>query len=69
MTDETPNQPDLYAYAVREIGRKSYFTKIGAVFAHAKGGGLTVDLDALPIERKMVLFPPREEETAEPETP
>lgn len=64
MSDEpTKKHPELFAFAVRETGEKPFFTKIGAVFAHSKGGGYTIDLDAHPVDRKIVLFPPREDAT------
>ena len=67
MTDEAQSKgPELFAYTVRETGEKSYFTKIGAVFAHAQGGGFTINLEAHPIDRKIVLFPPRQEEDTAP---
>lgn len=67
MTDEiNNNKPEHYAYAVRETAGKSYFTRIGAAFAHAKGGGMTIDLDAVPVDGRLVLFPPREDNREEP---
>jgi len=38
---------------------KTVFIKIGAAFT-IKNDGLSVQLDALPINGEMVLFPPRE---------
>lgn len=59
--------PGLYAFAVRETENgKPTFTKIGAVFAHSKGGGFNIDLDAHPVDRKLVLFSPKEEASHEP---
>lgn len=39
---------------------KSYFTKVGAAFP-TKGGGYSVVLDALPLDGKLLLLPPREQ--------
>lgn len=65
MSDQKQNsKPDLFVYVVRETEEKNYFTKIGVAFAHSTGGGLTIDLSAHPIDRKLVLFPPKEEESA-----
>lgn len=36
------------ALTVRESNGKSYFTKIGAMFANRSGGGFTLVLDAVP---------------------
>ena len=69
MTDHTDNKPNLYAYAVRETDHTSYFTKIGAAFAHTKRQGFTVDLSAHPLDNKIVLLPPKEEDETENSTP
>lgn len=53
--------PDFVVYAVRERdGAKDVWTRIGAAFKHEKEG-VTLLLDALPIGRKIVLMPPRED--------
>jgi hypothetical protein len=41
-------QPTLITYTVKERGegRKAIWTKIGAVFPHDKGKGMTIQLDA-----------------------
>ena len=64
MTEETNKQPGLIAYAVRQSGEKSYFTRIGAAWPNSKGG-FGLRLDALPVNGEIVLFPPREEDDAE----
>lgn len=53
-------QPELLAYAVEERDSKSYYTKIGAAWA-TKNGGYSIRLNALPIDGKLVLFPPKED--------
>ena len=53
------NQPVLIAYAVRERpGKKSIWTRIGAAWPHDKGAGLTVILNLMPIEPRIVLVEP-----------
>ncbi|MEO0510808.1 MAG: hypothetical protein AAF065_13230 [Verrucomicrobiota bacterium] len=65
MSDENQNnKPDLFVYVVRETEEKNYFTKIGVAFAHSTGGGLTIDLSAHPIDRKLVLFPHKEDDAS-----
>jgi len=59
MSDQPKKSKPTDAYAVRKNGEKSYFTKIGVAFAHAKGGGFTVDLTAYPVGNTIVLFPPK----------
>lgn len=56
-------QPTLIAYSVKELGKgkPSIWTKIGAAFAHEKGQGLTVQLDALPLSDRIVLREPKKD--------
>ena len=55
------NKPELFAYSVIESGEgeKSHWHKIGAVFPN-KGGGYTLILDSLPLDRRVVLRKPFE---------
>jgi hypothetical protein len=56
-------QPTLIAYSVKERGegKQAIWTKIGAAFAHGKGKGLTIQLDALPLGDSIVLREPKED--------
>ena len=58
---DTNNKPTHFAFTVRETksGGK-FWTPIGAVFAHGKGGGFTVQLSALPLDGKIVCMLPKE---------
>jgi len=60
------SKPTFYAYAVkqRDKGQKDIWTRIGAAFTHKKGDGLTIELDALPVDGKIVLMPPKDEAEA-----
>ncbi len=51
------NQPVLIAYAVKERNarQKATWTRIGAAWPHDKGAGLTVILDFLPVDKRIVL--------------
>ena len=55
------NEPVLIAYAVRDRppGKRAIWTRIGAAWPHDKGAGLTVILDFLPAEPRIVLVEPR----------
>ncbi len=57
------NKPYLIAYSVKERGegKKAIWTKIGAAFPHANDGGLTIQLDALPLGDSIVLREPKED--------
>lgn len=57
------NQPKFYAFAVKERGngKKAVWTRLGAAWEQQKGGGLNIELDALPLnfDGKIVLMPPK----------
>lgn len=51
------SDPVLIAYGVRatKTGRNAW-TRIGAAYAHEEGAGLTVLLDAVPRDGKVILL-------------
>ena len=52
-------------YAVfTQISDNVPLVRIGAAWKHNKGEGVSVRLDALPVNGTLVLFPPREEAAA-----
>jgi hypothetical protein len=56
------NDPVLIAYTVKDRpGAKSIWTRIGAAFPHDRGAGLTVVLNALPLnfDGRIVLVEPK----------
>lgn len=54
-------QPVYQAYTVvKREGQDDYWLNIGAAFTHADGKGLNVLLQALPINGKLVLRPPKD---------
>jgi hypothetical protein len=54
------NDPVLIAYAVQDRpGAKSIWRRIGVAFPHDNGAGLTVILNALPIDGRIVLVEPK----------
>ncbi len=58
-------KPTLIAYSVREReGKKAIWTTIGAAWPHGKGIGLTIQLEALPLnfDGRIVLREPAEDE-------
>lgn len=59
----TNNTPAFHAYAVRERekGKKAVWTRLGAAWAHRDGEGLSLDLEALPVnfDGRIVLLPPK----------
>jgi hypothetical protein len=61
------NKPTLYAYAVKDRGRKqkAIWTRIGAAWPHEKGGGFTIELEAYPVGGRIVLTEPKADATGE----
>ena len=55
------NKPTYYAYVVKDRGRnqKSVWTRIGACWPHEKGNGFTIQLEALPLDGRLVLTEPK----------
>ncbi len=55
------NDPVLIAYTVkRKADGGSVWVRIGAAFPHDAGAGLTVVLDAMPLDNRIVLLEPRD---------
>lgn len=60
------NGPRFYAYTVKDrAGKKPLWTRIGVAWSHAQGGGLNVDLQALPMDGRIVLMPPPKDEASD----
>jgi hypothetical protein len=61
----TQKLPTLIAYAVkqRDKGRKPIWTKIGAAWPHTNGPGFSVELDANSLDGRLVLVPPKADDT------
>jgi len=60
------NSPKYYAYAVKDRGKgkKGIWTRIGAAWTTEKGDGIKLQLEALPVTGKIVLMPPKADETS-----
>jgi hypothetical protein len=53
-------KPALIAYTVKEReGQKAIWTRIGAAWPHGNGAGFTIQLDALPLDGRVVLTEPK----------
>lgn len=52
--------PDLIAWHVTQKGKKSYWNKIGASWTHKDGKGMTLQLETVPINGRIVLRTPME---------
>lgn len=52
-------KPSHYVYTVRDGKKdKAYWTKIGAAFAHGDGKGLSIILDAFPVDGQLTIREP-----------
>lgn len=54
-------KPDFRVFTSRESDGKNFYTEIGAAWA-VKDGGISIKLQALPLDGSLVLFPPREDD-------
>ena len=64
----TNKKPAFEAFTVREGSKgKSYFTRVGAAWPTKNGGGVTLYLDALPVDGKLILMPPKAKQEAAPD--
>jgi hypothetical protein len=52
----TGKSPSHVVYQVRETGNgKSYWTRIGAAWAHADGNGFNVQIECVPLDGRITL--------------
>lgn len=60
-------RPSLIAYTVKNRGKgqKAIWTKIGAAWPHGNGGkGFSIELEAFPVDGRLVLIEPKADEEA-----
>lgn len=50
--------PDFIAWHVAQKGEKSYWNKVGASWKHKDGKGMTLQLEVVPINGRIVLRTP-----------
>ncbi len=67
----TTQQPAFTAFAVskRGEGQDDWWNPIGAAFPHQDGKGYNIVLQAMPLNGKIVLRPPKEEADELPANP
>jgi hypothetical protein len=64
--------PKLIAYSVSDRGRgRKFWTRLGAVWEHKNGEGLTIFLNVMPVDfdGRIVLLPPRDDDEGQDEGP
>ncbi len=55
------NSPSHIAYQVRDIaGGKGFWTRVGSAWASKDGKGFTLQLEAVPLDGRIVLRPAQE---------
>lgn len=60
------NRPRYAAFSVKDQeGKKPRYTRIGSAFAIKDGKGLSIQLDALPIGDRILLFEPKSSQAEE----
>lgn len=68
MSNEA-KKPAFIAYTVRDNGldgdaKKSYWDRVGAAWTNKSGEGLSLDLSAFPVNGRIVLMPPKQDDEA-----
>ncbi len=67
-SNETPTggKPDLIAYNVRnpKKGGRGFWHRIGAAWETKSGDGFIVQLDAFPVDGRLILMPPNSPDDA-----
>jgi len=53
-------RPDYEVFVSQKNGDRTWYTKVGAAW-HVANDGLSIKLQALPIDGNLVLFPPKEQ--------
>jgi hypothetical protein len=53
------NRPDYEVFVSHKNGDKNYYTKVGAAW-NVASDGISIKLQALPVDGNLVLFPPKE---------
>jgi len=60
QSETKSSKPTFYAYHVRDVEDKGYFTRIGAAFPHKDGKGFSILIDTLPRDGRITLRVPME---------
>jgi hypothetical protein len=60
------NPPDFLAWHVANRGDKGFWTRIGAAWFHRDRKGLSLQLEVVPINGRIVLRTPLDDEKKEP---
>ena len=61
----TTKKPAFIAYAVTGEGKQAFWTRIGSAWPHQNGEGFNIELNALPVNARIVVMPPKAEDSTE----
>ena len=61
----TTKKPAFIAYAVTGEGKQAFWTRIGSAWPHQHGEGFNIELNALPVNGRIVMMPPKAEDSTE----
>lgn len=61
-TAHTPKLPDFIAFHVQTKGEKTFWNRVGASWLHHDGNGMSLQLETVPIDGRIVLRAPREQD-------
>lgn len=61
----TTKKPAFIAYAVTGEGKQAFWTRIGSAWPHQHGEGFNIELNALPVNGRIVLMHPKAEDSTE----
>lgn len=61
----TTKKPALIAYAVTGEGKQAFWTRIGSAWPHQNGEGFNIELNALPVNGRIVLMSPKAEDSTD----
>lgn len=64
-TAPEPKAPDFIAWHVSNRGEKAFWTKVGAAWFHRDRKGLSLQLEVVPINGRIVLRTPLDDEATE----
>ncbi|WP_288132425.1 hypothetical protein [Accumulibacter sp.] len=61
----TAKRPAFTAYTVTGDGSKAYWTRIGSAWLQNHSEGYNLDLQALPVNGRIILVPPKADEASD----
>ena len=64
QTQPATNAPSFIAWSIISKGEKAFWQKIGACWSHKDANGLTLQLDVMPLDGRIVLRKPQQPEQA-----